>query len=107
VFLNLVLNAVEAMADGGDLRITVTESFDQIGITFSDTGTGISQEDLSQIFEPFFSTKHTGSGLGLAVSQDIVINHGGSLEVSSQQNRGSSFIVTLPVHQKSEVSHAI
>ncbi len=107
VFLNLVLNAVEAMADGGDLRITVTESFDQIGITFSDTGTGISQEDLSQIFEPFFSTKHTGSGLGLAVSQDIVINHGGSLEVSSQQNRGSSFTVTLPVHQKSEVSHAI
>jgi signal transduction histidine kinase len=107
VFLNLVLNAVEAMPDGGVLRITVAESIDQIGITFSDTGMGISQEDLSQIFEPFFSTKHTGSGLGLAVSQDIVISHGGTMEVSSQQNHGSRFIVTLPVHKKSEVAHAI
>jgi signal transduction histidine kinase len=107
VFLNLVLNAVEAMPDGGDLKITVVEGTNQIRITFSDTGTGISQEDLSQIFEPFFSTKHTGSGLGLAVSQDIVVSHGGSMEVSSEQNRGSRFTVTLPVHNKREVTHAI
>ena len=107
VFLNLVLNAVEAMPDGGRLTITITEDTDELKITFSDTGTGISQEDLSQIFEPFFSTKHSGSGLGLAVSQEIVIGHGGSMEVSSEEYQGSTFMVTLPLFKESEVTHAV
>ena len=107
VFLNLVLNAVEAMPDGGQLSITITEDDENLLITFSDTGTGISQEDLSQIFEPFFSTKHSGSGLGLAVSQEIVISHGGSMAVSSEGDQGSSFVVTLPSYKESEVSHAV
>ncbi len=107
VFLNLVLNAVEAMPGGGRLTVSISEDIDELKITFSDTGTGISQEDLSKIFEPFFSTKHSGSGLGLAVSQQIVISHGGAMEVSSEVEQGSTFTVTLPLFKESEVSHAL
>jgi two-component system NtrC family sensor kinase len=100
VFLNLVLNAVEAMPDGGDLLIDGRQSNGTVVITFSDSGAGISAEDMPQLFEPFFSTKHTGSGLGLAVSQEIVTHHGGELGASNQKNGGAIFTVSLPAHQE-------
>jgi two-component system NtrC family sensor kinase len=107
VFLNLVLNALEAMPDGGELTIRSRPIDEQLEISFTDTGAGIEPEELSQIFEPFFSTKHTGSGLGLAVSQEIVADHGGSLEVLSQPGRGSTFLVLLPVYQEAEAVNVV
>ena len=67
-----------------------------IEIVVRDTGSGIPEEDLPRIFEPYFTTKKTGSGLGLATSYSIVKNHGGMIEVSSRVNKGSSFTIWLP-----------
>lgn len=104
VFLNLVLNAVEAMPDGGRLDIDAAQQNGHIAITFSDSGAGIPPEVMPQLFEPFFSTKHSGTGLGLAVSQEIITAHGGTLTavspaINSQGNGhpGATFTVTLPV----------
>jgi signal transduction histidine kinase len=96
VFLNLVLNAAEAMPSGGELTIQGTQSGTDILINFTDSGTGIAPEDMAQLFEPFFSTKTTGSGIGLAVSQEIVTNHGGTLQARNHPQKGAVFTVTLP-----------
>jgi len=96
VFLNLVLNAAEAMPSGGELTIQGTLTGTDILINFTDTGTGIAPEDMAQLFEPFFSTKTTGSGIGLAVSQEIVTNHGGTLRARNHPQKGAVFTVTLP-----------
>ncbi len=104
VFLNVLLNAIQATPDNG--RITVkTRSFTKPGgeayaqIEFTDTGCGIPGENLEDIFNPFFTTKNTGSGLGLSISHQIVQDHRGYIDVESQVNRGSSFFVNLPVKQ--------
>lgn len=96
VFLNLVLNAVEAMPDGGRLGIGFQQSNGAVSITFTDSGVGMAPEVLEQVFEPFFSTKANGTGLGLAVSHEIVTHHGGSLEASSIPGQGSTFTLRLP-----------
>jgi signal transduction histidine kinase len=70
-----------------------------ITVEISDTGVGISDEDLTRIFEPFFSTRKKGTGLGLWVTQDIVRHHGGRIEVSSIVNRGTTFRIVLPIEQ--------
>jgi two-component system NtrC family sensor kinase len=97
VFLNLVLNTVEAMPDGGELRVCTQQSNGAIRVNFTDTGGGIPPEIVDHIFEPFFSTKAKGTGLGLAVSHQIVTGHGGSLEATSIPGQGSTFTVQLPV----------
>jgi signal transduction histidine kinase len=104
VFLNVLLNAIEATSEKG--RITVkTRSFLKTGgepcvqIEFSDTGCGISEEHLEDIFNPFFTTKNTGSGLGLSISNQIVQDHKGYIAVESQLGKGSSFFINLPVEQ--------
>ncbi len=109
VFYHLVLNAVQAMPNGGELTITtrlhkdvVSDVFREKGqgcveIEFRDTGTGISPENLDKIFAPFFTTKIKGAGLGLAVAKRHVEEHHGRIEVSSEENKGSSFKVLLPV----------
>jgi two-component system NtrC family sensor kinase len=102
VLLNLILNAIEAMPDGGDLTIRGTQSDGDVFVTFTDTGTGIASEDMDQLFEPFFSTKHTGSGLGLAISQEIVSNHGGRLTAHNHPQKGAVFILTLPAYDEGE-----
>jgi signal transduction histidine kinase len=107
VFLNLILNAVEAMPDGGRLAIDGFRSDDVVAIRFADTGRGISNENLDQLFEPFFSTKHTGSGLGLAVSHEIVGNHGGRLEADNRPGEGAVFTVTLPIHLQEEAESVV
>lgn len=102
VFLNLILNAVEAMPGGGRLLIRGYCLDDDVVVTFGDTGPGIAPEDMGQMFEPFFSTKHSGSGLGLAVSQEIVSNHGGVLSAANQPEGGALFSLTLPALPESE-----
>jgi two-component system NtrC family sensor kinase len=99
VFLNLLLNAIEAMPDGGRLTITTGLSPDrrEALIAFDDTGQGISQEEISRVFEPFYTTKLKGTGLGLAISYGIVERHGGRIEVRSKLGQGSTFTVRLPV----------
>jgi two-component system sensor histidine kinase PilS (NtrC family) len=92
---NLCLNAVQAMPEGGELRVTMTAG-GRLVLRVSDTGEGIEAADLGHIFEPFFSTKSDGSGLGLALVHRIVQDHGGEIDVYSRPRVGSTFTVTLP-----------
>ena len=101
VFLNLIINAQQAILNEGEIRIT-TASYEQalqpsILIQMSDTGVGISEDDQARIFEPFFSTGKKGTGLGLWVTQDIVRQHGGRIEVVSEVGKGTVFNLILQV----------
>ena len=98
VFTNLVLNGVQAMPEGGVLTLRSQEvpGADLYEVRISDTGVGIAMENLSQIFNPFFTTKASGTGLGLSVSYGIVREHGGSIDVESVDGSGSTFSVVLP-----------
>jgi PAS domain S-box-containing protein len=99
VFLNLVLNAVEAMPDGGQLSVQAvsTQEPEGVRISFHDTGRGIPPEGLAKLFDPFYTTKDEGLGLGLYVSRSIVDAHGGRIDVESQAGEGTTFDVWLPV----------
>ncbi|HSB06555.1 MAG TPA: ATP-binding protein [Thermodesulfobacteriota bacterium] len=108
VFLNLFLNAIQAMPDGGTLRLSASskriskEGLDEreyVEISVKDTGIGMEREILQNIFNPFFTTKDTGTGLGLMVSHGIVQDHEGWIEVESEVGRGSAFRVFLPTTQ--------
>jgi signal transduction histidine kinase len=94
---NLCLNAVQAMPDGGELRVTMTTLAGRLVLRVHDSGEGIAAADLGQIFEPFFSTKSGGSGIGLALVHRIVQDHGGEIDVQSRPGAGSAFTVMLPV----------
>lgn len=98
VFLNLVLNALDAMPEGGQLRIhtNCTEEPQGVNVVFKDGGKGIPAPILPHIFEPFYTTKVDGFGLGLFISHDIVERHGGHIEVESEPGQGSTFTVWLP-----------
>jgi len=98
VFLNLTLNALDAMPDGGELRISTapTTSPPGVEIRFADSGTGIAFADISNLFKPFHTTKSTGMGLGLYISQRIVREHGGRIDVESIPGEGAAFTVWLP-----------
>ncbi len=96
VFLNLFTNAMDAMADGGRVDITTSIQNEHAVITIVDTGTGIPKEALDKIFDPLFTTKPNGTGLGLTVSQSIIHEHGGTIEVDSAEKIGTKFIVALP-----------
>jgi two-component system, NtrC family, sensor kinase len=96
VFLNLIMNAAEAMGTGGTLRIEVTLLGEVIATRFHDTGPGMAPEVLAHIFEPFYTTKAEGTGLGLAISYTLIKQQDGSLEVESVVGQGSIFTVRLP-----------
>ena len=99
VLVNLIKNAMQAMTKGGVLTIQTGEGSDGIWVSIADTGGGIPQEQLNRIFEPFYTTKKKGSGLGLMIVQRIVRAHGGRIELESQVGRGTTFRIWLPLHE--------
>jgi signal transduction histidine kinase len=98
VIVNIVLNAADAMPNGGTLTIQSGVKDNTVVISIEDTGAGIDKENLGRIFDPFYTTKEKGTGLGLAVSHSIIQKLGGSLKVESELNRGSRFTIVLPVN---------
>jgi signal transduction histidine kinase len=102
VFTNLVINAVEATdGEGGSILITLSnESKDFVKVEITDTGRGIAAEDISKVFEPYFSTKETGTGLGLAIVKKAIDDHCGTIGVTSKEGSGTTFTITLPVKRK-------
>jgi len=101
VFVNIIVNAIHAMPEGGELNFNtrITDDSKGIEIEISDTGCGIPQEHMSKLFDPFFSTKSTGegTGLGLSVSLGIVQRHNGTIDVKSKVGEGSTFIIRFPI----------
>ena len=97
VFNNLFINAVQAMGgEGGKLNVRISPENGFVRFDISDTGIGISEENLSKVFEPYFSTKETGTGLGLAIVHKIVELHNGSIDIESKVGDGTKFTVKLP-----------
>jgi signal transduction histidine kinase len=94
-FSNLMINAIQAMPSGGALNVSLRPDNGFLEIKFADTGVGIMPEDLGQIFEPYYSTKDTGIGLGLPLTKKIIEEHGGKINVESGLGRGTTFTVTL------------
>ena len=98
--LNVINNAVAAMPDGGTLTVATERAGDVVLIHVIDTGTGISEENMAKIFEPYFTTKEFGSGLGLTVVYKIVKEHGGEIALKSKEGEGTTFTISLPIPQK-------
>jgi signal transduction histidine kinase len=96
VLMNLVLNAVDAMPQGGTVRLTTEHQGEWAVVSVSDTGTGVPEELRRRIFEPFFTTKEAGTGLGLSIVSGIISSYGGTVEVDSEAGRGTTFAIRLP-----------
>jgi PAS domain S-box-containing protein len=97
VFVNIIKNAIDAMPNEGKLEIRSRKKKNNVEITFSDTGTGISQENIRKIFTPLFTTKAQGMGFGLPICKRLVEAHGGKITVESTVNKGTTFTITLPI----------
>jgi len=119
VFSNLIINARQAMPDGGQLYISL-ENVDSkestvlglyqgkyIKCTIRDEGPGIDQEHIDKVFEPFFSTKETGKGLGLAIVYSIIKKHGGNISVDSESGKGTTFTIYLPASESQQLQRTI
>ncbi len=108
VFMNIIINAAEAMHGNGELTITTFTLPDRssVSVEFMDTGEGIPEENLSRIFEPFFTSKAVGkgTGLGLATSYGIIESHGGKIGVKSKVGKGTTFTIELPILTENESS---
>ncbi len=102
IFLNLILNATEAMPRGGQLRVTTRHNPTErsIVVEIADTGKGIEESDMDRIFQPFFTTKKKGTGLGLAITKRLVEQHDGNISVSSEPGQGSAFSIVLPAKER-------
>ena len=96
-FLNLVLNAIQAMPAGGSLTVESSLRDGMIVVNVTDTGTGISDENRRKLFSPFFTTKKNGTGLGLAITYRIIENHRGRIDVVSESGKGTTFTVKIPI----------
>src|SRR3990170_675065 len=99
VFMNLVLNGLDAMGDEGTLTVAVTHQSEEIQVTIEDTGCGMSDETLSRAFDLFFTTKPHGTGLGMAIARSVVDLHGGQIQIDSRLGQGTHVRVLLPVRQ--------
>jgi two-component system nitrogen regulation sensor histidine kinase NtrY len=102
-FQNLILNALDAMPSGGTLALRTSESDRKVRIEISDTGKGLTPEECSRLFTPYYTTKQLGTGLGLAIVQSIVSDHHGTISVSSEEDRGTTFRIDLPQRQSGVV----
>ncbi len=100
VLVNLIKNAMQAMTRGGTLTLQTGEGSDGVWLSVMDTGGGIPQDQINRIFEPFYTTKKKGTGLGLMIVQRIVRAHGGRIELESQVGRGTTFRIWLPLHER-------
>ncbi len=96
VFLNLFINAIQAMEHGGKLTVSAAGAEGRVRIIVSDTGCGIAPEDIGRVFDPYFTTKPDGTGLGMAMSAKIIEEHGGEVTLESKQKQGTSVIVEIP-----------
>jgi len=99
VFINLILNAVDAMPDGGRLTVRSWAANENIVVEVQDTGVGIAKENLQRIFDPFFTTKEKGTGLGLSVTYGLIKRLGGDIQVDSKPGKGTKFTISLPVRR--------
>jgi hypothetical protein len=97
VIINLMRNAMQAMPDGGTITVSTVYENQWVTVEIADTGIGISDDDIDKLFDAFFSSKSTGSGLGLTVSAQIINNHGGTIEVKRREEKGTVFIIKLPL----------
>jgi two-component system sensor histidine kinase HydH len=104
--LNLMINAIDAMPKGGVLTVTSRREHDSLVTTVADTGQGMSAQEIRDAFEPYFSTKDTGVGLGLALTRKIVGDHGGSVELSSEPGRGTTARIRLPLGGRAQPAAA-
>jgi len=102
--LNIVKNAIAAMPNGGTLTISAVTRHDELQISISDTGIGIPEELLAKIFEPYFTTKESGTGLGLTITFKIIKEHNGEITVESKPSKGSTFTIHLPIPQPEQKS---
>ena len=102
-FQNLVLNAMDAMSAGGTLSLRSSDSGETVRIEVSDTGKGLTPEECSRLFTPYYTTKQQGTGLGLAIVQSVVSDHHGAISVSSEEGHGTSVRIELPKHQSGAV----
>lgn len=96
VFLNLLLNAIQSMPEGGPINISLRNEKNETHIVFEDSGVGISPEDQKKLFIPFYTTREGGSGLGLPICQKIIRAHGGDIKIESELRKGTKFIIILP-----------
>jgi signal transduction histidine kinase len=97
VFQNLILNAIDAIQNNGEITLTTRRQGDEVVVTVADSGPGIPEEHLPKIFEPLFTTKPGGTGLGLAICADILERLGGRIRVHNSPGGGACFVVTLPI----------
>jgi signal transduction histidine kinase len=104
VLVNLGLNALQAMTDGGRLTLRVARRDGSAEVTVADTGPGVPPDVVRDVFRPFFTTKHQGTGLGLSISQQLIERHGGALRLEDTPGGGATFVVVLPLQEEGEAS---
>jgi len=98
-FLNIIVNGIEAMGDNGILKISTTQKGDKCIVKFSDNGIGMPKSDMDRLFEPYFTTKEKGNGLGLANTQNIILGHKGSISAESEPGKGTVFTISFVIPQ--------
>jgi len=105
VLINVYRNAIQAMPQGGVLTVRSFERDDRVLLEVEDTGIGMSDPENVKIFDPFYTSKHTGLGLGLTISSQILKIHGGSISTRAGKDRGTVIVIEIPVKQDQEVNH--